>query len=520
MPINKNSLVCLLTTVIFSCGVLSLSAVDEYPENTVKILAKYKIKMKKVLQAKERFIKMTKQSALTGLSKEMTFLTQTTDLDRAIAARDLLRKIKKGEELPEISVEEKKKYRPNAVNIVKNYKKKLGEAEKYLNKNKTKIIEDMNTELDEEMVKMDKKGFIADSLTIKQLLEKTKEPDFNLAAFQFAIQKTPSKKEVKKEVKKVAKKPEINYDELIHKTSLAIGNNILSDDISSEKGMKYVCLAENLNPSNKVPMIREKIEKGLFLPILPSSMSEEEFLTFLEKCIRKILLERPHHQDVLKYCIFLCHFKPELKKDKDIAGFIAKSGKKNDIMEVLNYNKDMFGGANETEDIRMQIDKTNGKLIAKLLNQAKQLQTKYPKNKSVKELVADLSAIKVPEEPTAATAPATQPGKTTQDCATCNATGWVNTKCTACKEGEENMCERCIGSGSIFSQIECDSCKGSGKTWLGLACKKCKGKGKIKVKKVCPDCKGEGKKKCPECQGKGFIRKKCPDCQGTGKVEK
>lgn len=523
MPLIKNSFIYLLTALVFAGATFSLSAADEYPEQTVKILAKYKIKMKKVVQAKDKLAKMAKQTALVNLSKEMTQLTQAADLDRAIAARDLLRTLKKDGVLPEISVDDKK-YRQNSVNIVKIYKKRKKQVDDYYEKNKTKIMTDLNTELDEEMVKMDKEGFIADSLTIKQLIAKTKEPGFNLATFKFAIQKAPSKKEVPKEEKKVAKKPEVNYDELIQKTALAMGNNILSDDITSEKGMIYVCFAENLNPSDKVPLVREKIEKGLFLPILPCSMSEEDFLGLIEKYIRKLLVDRPHHQDLLKYSVLVCHFKTDLKKDKDIGGFVTKSGQPNDIAVVLKYSKDMFGGSNEAEDIRMQIDNNDGDLIIKLRNQAQELAKKYPKNKDVKKLVTDLAAIKLPEKPqpkpVAKPAAPEEPKKDLVDCRLCVGTGQAEVDCTKCKEKDKQMCDRCIGSGVVYAQGECADCKGSGKTWLGMACKKCNGKGKVRQKKDCPECEGKGTKKCPDCGNKGFVKKECPDCQGKGKVEK
>lgn len=478
--------------------------------------------MKKLVQAKEKLSKMAKQTALVGLSKEMTQLTQSADLDRAIAARDLLRAIKKNKELPEVSADDTKKYRQNSVNIVNNLKKRMKQVNEYFSKNKTKIIANMTTDLDAEMVEMDNDGFIADSLTIKQLLAKTKEPEFDLASYKFAVQKTPSKKADKKAPGKVVKKPEVNYDDLIQKTALALGNNILADDITSEKGKIYVCFAESLNPSDKVPLVRQKIEKGLFLPILPCSLSEANYLILIEKYIKKLVVDRPHHQDLLKYSVLVCHFKPELKKDKEIAAYVAKSGKPNDIAVVLNYNKDMFGGSSDAEELRMQIDKTDGALITKLRSQANLLQAKYPKNKDVKELVAELAEIKIQEKPKTSTNPAAPETtkKQIENCRLCNGTGWIEIDCPKCKGGQEQpMCERCIGSGIIYAKEECDACKGSGKAWL-MQCKKCQGTGKVRIQKACPECGGTGKKKCPECQGTKKVRKKCPECLGTGKIEK
>lgn len=518
MLMIKNNLTCILAVVTLSCCGSIAYAVDKYPENTVKILIKYKTQMVKVEQAREKLTKMAKHTAMVNLSKEMTQLTQAADLDRAIAARDLMRVLKKGENLPEISTEDKK-YRQNSVNIVNTYKKRIIQVNSYLQKKKSKIIGELTTDLNDEMLEMDKDGFIAESLTIKQLLEKIKAPSFNLAKYSFAVQKEPPKKVVKKPAKKTVKKSEINYDELIPKTALALGNNILSDDITAEKGLIYVCFAESINArGDQVPVIRQKIEKNLFLSILPCSMSEGDFLKMLEKQIRKILAERPNHQDVLKYCALLCHFKPALKKDKEIAAFVAKSGKPNSIAPILGYSKEMFGGSTAADDIRLQIKKNDSTLVAKLLARAKQLQAKYPKNQDVTELVKDLSEIKVAVKakitPTAVTA-------TFIDCKECGGTGWVDIPCPTCKgKGAYQICEKCIGSGFCYTQVECDACKGKGKNWLGIECKKCHGKGTVKVKKVCPYCKGTGKKICPECKNKGTVRQQCPVCKGQGKVKK
>lgn len=505
--------------MIFAFTTSTAFTADELPLHTAKIMTKYKIKLKKVGNAGKKLINLARKTAVIRLKKEMEALTRAADLDKAIAARDLMRLVKKSSDIPDIS-EDDKKYTKNSVNIIKQYTKRLSQVDDYLQKNKTKIQEDLITDLKKEMIKMDEDGFIADSLTIKDMLKKIEDPEFSLLDFKFTIQKEASKKESpKKRTKQVVLKPKINPDELIRKTSLALGSNILADNIASERGLIYICFSENLKPNDKTTLaIREKIENNLFVLILPCSMSEDDFKIVLEQRVRDLLKEDKRNNALLKYCVMLLHLNPKLKNDKEIVAFIKKPGQPNSVSNILKFNKKTFGGTREAEDLRIQIDKTDITLIDKLLGQAKQLTSLYPKNKNVKKLLNDLLRIKAatPKPQPAASKPVKAEYK---DCDECEGTGWKDQECPVCKGKKGEMCARCIGSGVIVSTEDCKDCKGKGKTWLGTACKTCNGKGKIRKKEPCPECTGTGTKQCSKCKGKGTLREQCKKCQGKGKVE-
>lgn len=519
MSIRKNSMVILpIFLVCFFAVACCLNAQDQVAANTADILTKYKTRMMKLEKAKIRFARMQKRKLLAGLKSELTSLTKAADLDRAIAVRDLIRGIEKDGNIPDIA-DDDKNYSKNTIKYIKTYQAKVKRMDEVYLKNKNKIKDNLAEILNDEMINLHKTGAIGKSLNIKQIIEKVKMPEFDLANYNFVVKKAAPKPKIddKKETKK-PKKPEINYDEQILKTALALGNNILSENISSEKGLVYLCFAESINPEwGQLPQIRRKIEKKSYLTIMPCSMTEEDFLSLLEKATKKLLKEKPDHQHLLKYCALLCHFKPELKKTKEIDAYIAKSGKANNVAAIMNYDKTMFGGTAQAEEIQLKIDKNKPELIVNLLDQAKKLQIRFPKNQDVNELVNELAKIKAGMK----TVVSPDTGSDTYvKCIKCQGSGWIDTPCPLCKGKKGSICDRCIGSGICYSQVECDTCKGKGKNWLGMTCKECQGTGKIKKKKVCPDCSGEGKKVCPECKNKGIVRKQCPVCYGQGKVKK
>ena len=275
-----------------------------------------------------------------------------------------------------------------------------------------------------------------------------------------------------------------------------------------------------MKPDDKTVLaVREKIESNLFIPVLPCSMSEDDFKTVLEKRVREFLKKNKKNGAILKYCVMLSHLNPKLKEDKEIVAFIKKSGQPNSINAVLEFDKKIFGGTLEAENLRIQINKKDAAIIAGLLAQAKQLENLYPKNTNVKKLLADLLRIKAAAPKPKQAAPLPEK-KEYKDCDECRGTGWKDIECPVCKGKKGKMCGRCVGSGVIVSNEDCPDCKGKGKTWLGTTCKKCKGKGKIKKKAPCPECEGTGMKKCSKCEGKSTIREQCPKCHGKGKVSR
>lgn len=498
-------------------------AEDELPLQTAKIISAYKINLWKSKKAKDKLIKITRLDAVKKLEKEMTFLTQMADLDRAIAARDLLNAIKKSSDVPAITPDDKK-YRPDSINIIADYKKRIDQINGTYDTTKQKTMEELTTDISQEMAKMHEEGYIADSLIIKDLLEKIKAPNFELLSYKFIVRKAPPKKEEKEvvKVKKPEKKPKFNPDELIAKTALSIGNNILSEDIKSEKGLIYVCFAEALNPQDETVMsVRERIERNVFLPILPCSMQEQGFIDLLQKRVKTLITTEKQHAQLPKYCVMLSHLKPAMRKDKAVNDFLTEKKIQNSINVVLLYNKNMFGGSKEAEDLRMQIDNTDSTVIAQLLNKARLLQNQFPQNKDIKKLIDDLSQIKViaPVEKTATIIKPVAEKKEMVDCDLCKGKGLSDKECPDCKDTKEAMCPHCIGSGILVNSSECPDCKGKGKSWLGIQCRTCEGKGKIKKKEPCPDCGETGKTKCPKCKGTKTVNQACDKCKGTGKVE-
>jgi len=112
---------------------------------------------------------------------------------------------------------------------------------------------------------------------------------------------------------------------------------------------------------------------------------------------------------------------------------------------------------------------------------------------------------------------------------------------------EDHECERCHGTGEIFSYSPdkevCSKCRGTGK--VVLKCKYCdNGKFTLQSGRIidCRACKGTGKfmPKCNLCGGTGYLKDygiyglgglfanfhffiifektKCTDCKGTGKI--
>jgi len=513
MILYRGKIIKLLLSVICVTYFTVAFGVNQYPIQTAKLLSAYKSKLKKVDQTRKKFTKMAKQKAIVRLEKEKKRLTRAADLDRAIAARDLVRALRSSPEVPDIP-EDDKKYNSGLIDAIKEYRQRTDKVADYYKENNKNIMDELVKVLKNEMVAMDRKGSISDALIIKDLLKKIQEPDFSLVNFRFAVKKaSPKEKTERKEVKKIVEKPKNKLEEKIKNTSLALGNNILAEDIQSEKGLVYVCFAESISPDNKnVAALREKIENNLFISILSCSMTEKDFQLLLQKQVKYLLKNQQDHPELLKYCALLSYLKPNVKNDKNINSFIKKSGKPNNISAILKFDKNMFGGSKEAEDIRMQIDNTNAELIAELRNQAQQLQVRYPRNKDVKKLVTNLAQIKI------ITQQAIPKKVELKICNTCKGTGSIEKECPVCNGKKTKMCERCIGSGVLVSTVECPDCKGKGKNWLGMVCKKCKGKGKIRKKEPCPECHNSGSIKCPRCKGKGTITTQCTECHGKGKI--
>jgi hypothetical protein len=503
----------ILMLIIFTASLSAVFGVDEYSLHTARILAGYKNKLREVEKRKNSLTKKARKIVLTAVKDEMNHLTRAADLDRAVAVRDLQRTLKSSSEIPDISADDTK-YNLKVVDLIKKYKNRLNKVANYHQETTAKLMKALIKILNDEMLKMDKRGSITDSLIIQNLLKKVKEPDFSLLNYKFAVKRKTAKKELEeKKLEKITKKSKINLDELIWGNSLALGSNILANDIKSEKGLIYICFAESLDPQNeRISSVREKIQQNIFVPILPCSMPEEDFVKLLKKHIEYLFINETQHAALPKYCVMLSHLNPASKNNKKIKDFLAEKKIQNSIEIVLGYSKNMFCGTIEADDIRVQIDKTNPSLIADLLNKSRQLQKQFPKNKDVKKLVEDLSQIKVSKPKDAAKHIAKK-----VKCNVCKGTGSIEKQCQACKDNKNAVCGRCIGSGILVSFKNCPDCNGKGKSWLGMQCKNCKGKGKIKKKTPCLDCEGTGKTKCKKCKN-GKISEKCNKCQGTGKI--
>jgi len=514
-PIIRNSVIfTLLTSILLITS--SVLAIPQYSKHTIRLLIQSQTKARKLDKAKEKKLTEAKQKTIEKLNKEKRVLMRSDNLDKAISTRTLLRNLQKSTTLPKLP-EDKKQLNKKSIDLFNAYIKRLDLIAVMYKKSKTDIINTLIIELKREMLKMDQKERISEVLVIKQLLKKITKAEFSLVNFQFISKKTPkTKQDDDIQLKENMQKNQIKQDSIIRETALALGNNILSNNINNKKGFVYLGFAESLTDSDdkKMIAIREKLERKLFLPILPCNLTENNFLLLLEKHVNELLKNAPDHSNLLKYCVFLCHFNPALKKNIQIADFIKKSQQTNKIYSLLKFNQEFFGGSNEAEEILMQIGNKDTASIAQLLKEAKLLQKKYPKNKDVTRLLTKLSNIKIDKKIKPVVKHINQEVK----CKQCDGSGKIEVLCPACKGVKNTMCKKCIGSGVLYTKIQCDACKGKGKTWLGTICKKCKGKGQLKKKKICPECAGKGVKNCPQCDGKGVIQKECPKCHGTGKL--
>lgn len=161
----------------------------------------------------------------------------------------------------------------------------------------------------------------------------------------------------------------------------------------------------------------------------------------------------------------------------------------------------------ELAEIRSKIDKNDLSLMINLKIKAHYLKKKYPDNPEVKNLIAQIDNLTAPSK------------KELIQCPECSGKGISKQACKSCKDLDEMVCNKCIGSGLIVSREICPDCKGKGKNWFGLKCKKCNGDEKIKMKIPCKNCQKTGKIKCPECKGSKVISGKCQKCNGKGKIK-
>ncbi|MBN1865092.1 MAG: hypothetical protein JW808_09345, partial [Victivallales bacterium] len=520
----------LMVAALMSPGMLSASQPLPLPRHAMNIVTYAKEKMSKIEQARSRLVKAVRKRASDDLRKEMDALILDRDLDRAVATRELARRINEGEPLEQISPDDTR-YRQNTANIVNSSINRIGQIEQSYLKNRQTVLADLEKELSREMVRLDRIGSIAPSLDIKAFIALLESPDFDLLAYECIEKEESPSMPAEAKASSTGKVPPAELrtqrHELVLRTAIALGNNLLAGDIFSEKGLAYLCFAENIAPEDHtIKELRKKIEQRVFLPVMPCQFDENAFYELAAELCRTASDDSVDLGLAVKYALLLAKLDPKSRDAEPFAGLLKKSPGKADFDSVFSFSRDMFGGSEEAGDIRLKVEGASPEKITQLIVQAEALRQKYPKNDDVRNLLEELRGIKPKASPAGTGTPKADRSLAQENkiaCPACKGAGWIEEKCTHCKSSmtKDGVCARCVGSGFIFEEVECDECKGQGKNFFGFFCKKCQGKGKVRVKIPCPECQAAKQGPvCSHCGGSGVVRRKCPECNGTGQIEK
>ncbi len=509
----------------------TLPASQPLPRHAASMVASAKGRMAKVEQVKTRLMERTRKRAADDLQRELGALILAKDLDRAVSTRDLVRVVSEGEPLEQIPPGDGR-YREDAANIVNSCIRKIQQIEQNYLANKQSVLADLERELSEEMVRHDRIGSIAQFLDVKAFLAQLKSPDFDLMTYKIVEQEDATEK---KDIQSSANEIKVPADAIKHKhelvlqTALALGNNLLAEDAASEKGRTYFCFAENIAPDNPaIKALRRRIEQRLFLPVMPCQHDEAAFLELVASLCDGVSDDSPDLEITVKYALLMDKLDPKSRNAEPIAGLLKKSPGNAGFDAVFGFSQDIFGGSDESEDIKLQIEGAMADTIQQLIQKTEALREKHPRNEDVQSLLIDLRKIKpaVPEALPAAIPRqeiTPQPKESKIPCTSCKGTGWAEEKCPQCpsQKTKDGVCQRCIGSGFVFEEVECDQCKGGGKNFFGITCKKCNGTGKVREKIPCPECQAANEAAdCGICGSSGIVKRRCTDCNGTGQIEK
>ena len=537
---NKNNFECEITNdlksieihkillfKLFRCGILFLLAitlflgstlfgVDEYSKSTCTLLTVAKGKLNKVEKQREKYKKTAIAKFIKSLQGQQDKLTKAANLDGAIAVRDMITKIKDSDYDSVISseIDDAPKESKSQVSKFLKYDKKI---KKYYKDNKGIIIQELLELLKKQFLLYKKSKLVSNAVSTKDLIKIVKDEDFSLLDYEFAVKKKVKRVITKDDKAKEIKKPSLEGKIIL--TSFKIGNNILTEDANDGKGRILVYFAESLDSSNEdIKLLRKKIEKGLYITVVPCNMSEDMLREVLVEEINTLVGYKEANPMVQSYCALLKYLDKNYKFNPVVANYINKYNLNMNLKHVLKIDNDLFGGSLEADTIRMQIDTGDSVNIAKSLQKAERLGLKYPKNLDVAKLVSDLklSYKKIKESKIKDSKITT---RRDVDCSNCNHSGWIEVECDACKGKDDQVCASCIGSGICYKKVECSECSGKGSNWLGISCKKCQGTGLIKERSKCPVCKGTGKCTCKKCNGTRKVRIKCPKCNGSGKIK-
>jgi len=500
---------------------LTLFGVDEYSKSTVKILTVAQDKLIKVVKTREKYKKVAIAKFVKLLEAKKKKLTMSADLDGAIAVRDMITSIKDGGYDSAISETENapKEIKSQVARFLK-YDKKIRD---FYKNNSSIIRKELLNDLNKQFSLYRKSKLLSNAITTRYLIKRVNEENFSLLDYKFT-EKKKVKKEKKEEkvITKDDKAKDIKKSNLkkIILNSFKIGNNILTEDATIEKGRILVYFAESLDPSNKdIKLLRHKIEKDLYITVVPCNITEKVLRGILAEEANTLIGYKKTNPLIQIYCALLKYLDKDYKFTPVVANYINKYNLNMNIKRVLKINSNLFGGSLEADTIRMQIDTEDSATLAKLLQDAEDLGQKYPKNSDVIKLINDLKSAYTNTKKSKI-----KNSKTTiikeVDCSNCNHTGWVEVDCKLCKDKNDPVCASCIGSGICYKKVNCSECSGKGSNWLGISCKKCNKTGLIKKRAKCPACKGTGKNICKQCNGTKKVRIKCSKCNGSGKINK
>lgn len=517
----------LILSQLFRCGVFFLFATtlflgstllgaDEYSKSTCALLTRAQGKLNKVTKQRNKYKKTSLLKFIKSLQDQQDKLTKSANLDGAIAVRDMIARIKDGDYESTLSSEVEdppKESKSQVTRFMKNDKK----IKKYYKENKATITKDLLESLKKQFFLYKKSKSLSNAISTKDLIQIVKGEDFSLLDYKFTIKKKVKKVITKDDKVKEIKKP--SQEAKIILNSFKIGNNILTEDATTEKGRILVYFAESLDSTNKdIKLLRHKIEKGLYITVVPCNMTEEMLRGILAEEVNTLVGYKKTNPLIQIYCALLKYLDKDFNFNPVVANHINKYNLNVNIKRVLKIDSNLFGGSLEADTIRMQIDTEDSVNIAKSLQNAESLGKKYPRNSDVAKLISDLklSYINIKKSKI-------KDSKTTGirdvDCSNCNQRGWVEVDCEICKGKVDQVCASCIGSGICYKKVNCSDCSGKGSNWLGISCKKCHGTGLIKERAKCPVCKGTGKSICKQCNGTKKIRTKCPKCDGSGKIK-
>lgn len=512
---------------LFRCGMLFILATtlflgstlfgfDEYSKSTCDLLTLAKGKLNIVEKQRNKYKKTAIGKFLKSLQDQQDKLTKSANLDGAIAARDMITRLKDVDYDSALSseLEDAPKEIKSQVSQLMKYDKKI---KKYYKENTATINKDLLESLKKQFLLYKKSKSLSNAIRTKDLIQIVKAEDFSLLDYEFAVKKKVKKVIVKDDKAKEIKKASLKAKILLN--SFKIGNNILTEDVRSEKGRILVYFAEIYNSNNKdIKLLRRKIEKGLYISVVPCSISEEQLRGILSEEVNTLVGYKKTNPLIQVYCALLKYLHKDYKFNPVVANYINKYNLNMNIKRVLTIDKNLFGGSLEADTIRMQIDAEDSVNIAKSLQNAESLEKQYPRNSDIAKLISDLKLLyidikksKIKDSKITVTRDV--------DCSNCNHSGWVEMDCEICKGKDDQVCGSCIGSGICYKKINCPDCSGKGSNWLGISCKKCNGTGSIKERAKCPVCKGAGKSICKQCNGTKKVRIKCSKCNGSGKIK-